>query len=943
MRFLYVLPVVLTGFAVGRTAGLAAALLALVTSEYVFVLPVFGLGAGSDSLPRIALFAIVLIGAALAGGYVRDAERNRQVLYDAERARARQQQTVAAIGHVALTQDDPAIVMERAVALAAQALGVEYAKVLELLPDRTALMLRAGHGFGPELVGTALVPAGPMSQAGYTLHSGGPVIVEDLRTEARFPGASLLHDHGVVSGISVAVQGAGRPYGIFGIHTQRRRTFTQDDVYFVQAMANVLGAALQRREAELALRETNERLRVAIEAGRFGTWQWDVTGGRIVWSSTLEAIHGMPPGAFGGTFEDFQRDIHPDDRTRVLEAVRRAAEGPGGYETEYRILWPDGSVHWVLARGIVLRSPQGRPVRMLGVCGDVTARKAAEQEREALLAQERQARADAEAARERLAFLAEASSALVSTLDYEETLSNVAALAVRRLADWCAVDLLREDGSLELVAIGHADPGKMTAVTGLHRTIPRDSRAAWGPQHVVRMGGSESYPLIPGTRGLETVPAEIRQAFPGLPSQAAMIVPLVAHGRTLGAITFAIGETGRRFGESDLQLAQELARRVALFVDNARLYHREHRIAVTLQQALLPAGMPEAVGLRLDAAYQPALADAEVGGDWYDAFRLQDGRIVLSIGDVAGHGLQAAVAMGLVRQAIRAAAYEGEQPANMRCRAGRLLHLSDATAMATALVGILDPATRLFIHASAGHPPALLVTQDGEVVKLVGGGLPLGTLLQPARTQVHVTELPLGALLVLYTDGLIEMNRKPLDGEARLEEVLRQVVRAPSLRPAQAVLDRMLAGQSGPDDVAILTIATDHAAPEEIDFRFPAIPSALPLIRQGVWQILRGTDLDPARVAALQVAVGEAANNVIEHAYGLSPGEIQIHAVRSPQRVAVEVRDTGRWRRPRADGGGRGLAIMLGLVDEVEIDSGNDGTTVRLAVRSAGQVEEVRA
>jgi anti-sigma regulatory factor (Ser/Thr protein kinase) len=279
----------------------------------------------------------------------------------------------------------------------------------------------------------------------------------------------------------------------------------------------------------------------------------------------------------------------------------------------------------------------------------------------------------------------------------------------------------------------------------------------------------------------------------------------------------------------------------------------------------------------------------------------------------------------------------------MLSRAGRLLHLSDATAMATALVGILDPASRLFTHASAGHPPALLVTQDGRVAKLAGGGLPLGTLLQSGQTQAHVMELPPGALLVFYTDGLIEMNRKPLDGEARLQEVLRQVVRAPSPRPAQAVLDRMLAGRSGPDDMAILTIATDHVAPEEIDFRFPAIPSALPLIRQGVRQILQSTDLEPARVAALQVAVGEAANNVIEHAYGLSPGEIQIHAVRSAQRVAVEVRDSGQWRRPRADGGGRGLAIIRGLVDEVEIDTGNDGTTVRLVMRWAGQVEEVRA
>ncbi len=174
------------------------------------------------------------------------------------RARARQQAAVAELGRRAIAGTDLAALMNDAVGLLAQTLEVEYAKVLELLPDGTALRLRAGVGWQEGFVGHATVGAGSDSQAGYTLLSGEPVIVEDLRTETRFHGPPLLHEHGVVSGMSVIIPGQDRPFGVLGAHTTRRRTFTQDDVHFLEAVANVLAEAIARKQAEEALRRSEK-------------------------------------------------------------------------------------------------------------------------------------------------------------------------------------------------------------------------------------------------------------------------------------------------------------------------------------------------------------------------------------------------------------------------------------------------------------------------------------------------------------------------------------------------------------------------------------------------------------------------------------------------------------------------------------------------------------
>jgi PAS domain S-box-containing protein len=312
------------------------------------------------------------------------------------RQRARQQAAVARLGQIALAENDLDRLLNQAVTMVAETLEVELCKALELLPGGSEVLLRAGVGWKPGLVGRGRVSTGLESQAGYTLASDQPVTVEDLRTETRFSGPPLLHDHGVVSGISCVIHAGeepgapapgraapdsgrdGRPWGVLGAHTRTRRAFTADDVNFLQAVANVLGSAIRQRRAELALQESQGHLSLAMIAGRMGAWDYEVASGRVTWSSTLEQIHGIPIGSFGGAFDDYQSDMHPEDRQRVLATIDRALSRREEYHAEYRIIRPDGATVWLEARGHVIVNEHGEPERLVGICADVTDRKQAD-------------------------------------------------------------------------------------------------------------------------------------------------------------------------------------------------------------------------------------------------------------------------------------------------------------------------------------------------------------------------------------------------------------------------------------------------------------------------------------------------------------------------------------------------------------------------------------
>src|SRR3954453_12163992 len=395
------------------------------------------------------------------------------------------------------------------------------------------------------------------------------------------------------------------------------------------------------------------------------------------------------------------------------------------------------------ARGRALAGRDGRTAVVAGLTADVT---------------DRRRREDA------LTFLAEASDALAGSLEPLLTMNEIARLAVPRLADWCAVQLASDpQGGFENVAVAHVDPDKVRWALELQERYPADPDAPTGVPQVIRSGRSELYPEIDeALLRAGAVDEEHLQIIMELRMTSAMVVPLRARERTLGAITFIFAESERQYSTHELELAEELGRRAGLALDHARLYDREHRTAETLQRALLPPTLPEIPGHELAARYLPGRADDHVGGDWYDAFALPDGRYGIAIGDIGGRGITAAALMGQVRNGLRAYALKAAGPgaamANLREMDEHLAEL----VFATLTYIVYDARTGTGVLSSAGHLPTLLL--DGSRGARSPGAPrcpPLG-MGAPAPCPEHEFELEPGGAFVLYTDGPVESRARSL-------------------------------------------------------------------------------------------------------------------------------------------------------------------------------------
>ncbi len=265
-----------------------------------------------------------------------------------------------------------------------------------------------------------------------------------------------------------------------------------------------------------------------------------------------------------------------------------------------------------------------------------------------------------------------------------------------------------------------------------------------------------------------------------------------------------------RIGDDDeeggvLCTCVETTKSVAREADYRTQADREHRASLAFQNAALPKRLPTVPGLTFDAMYEASGEDVFVGGDWYDAFRLLDGRVVVSVGDVIGNGLDAAVTMAAVRQAIRGAAQVFPEPAAVLDAADRALRSEQPDRIVTAFVGILDPLTLAFSYASAGHPPPMLRHPDGSVSELLAIDLPLGLRNEHGAGHDVTAVLPKGSLLVLYTDGLTESTRDVLEGERRLREVLASDGIHGSASAASTIRHAVLGAAT--DDVAIFTVS----------------------------------------------------------------------------------------------------------------------------------------
>lgn len=461
--------------------------------------------------------------------------------------------------------------------------------------------------------------------------------------------------------------------------------------------------------------------------------------------------------------------------------------------------------------------------------------------------------------------------------------------------------------------------------------------------------------------------AEVIEPLPALQRVAELVVPAFADGfaveledehlrygaTTLGAVgqpsafacelqvsdrcygTLRLVRTARPIDAADRALFAVLAQRCAFAIDSAQRLAREHHVAETLQRALLPDALPPGSSQRFDAAYRAATQEAIVGGDWYDAFPLPDGRIAFSIGDVAGHGLPAAIVMGEVRQAFRAAALDPKSPSLVLERANRIVNMRSTPVMVTALFGILEPATSSFTYACAGHPAPVLALADGIAEVLPGGGLPLG-IADAVDADDWTFTVPPGALLACYTDGITEHSHDVIAGESALLDALRREVIQRNPRPARSLIERVFGSAQNTDDAAVLIVATDDVFEPDFFFEFSAIPFAVPLARHALRRYAERAGFGDDRTFALVSTVGEAVANAVEHAYGRIVGNVRVRVRNRGTALDVSVEDQGRWKpAEKREERGRGLPLMRALADGVEIRTDQLRTLVHLTLSLA--------
>jgi anti-sigma regulatory factor (Ser/Thr protein kinase) len=492
-----------------------------------------------------------------------------------------------------------------------------------------------------------------------------------------------------------------------------------------------------------------------------------------------------------------------------------------------------------------------------------------------------------------------------------EVLDQVLALME---ADTAAVLLLDPSGRF-LVA---------TAARGLEAEVRQGARVAVGTGFAGRVA-AQRRPVVVDEVSASTV---VNPVLFTAGVRALVGVPLLAGDQLLGVLH--VGARGeRRFGPADAALLQAAADRVAPVL-RSRAREADRAAAQALHRSLWPAALPAVPGLDLAARYVPA-GTGGASGDWYDVLTVPTGAVWLVMGDVAGHGLPAAVAMGRLRSALRAYALETADPAELLRRLDRQVRHFDPGVMATVLCAVVDPTCGTMRLSSAGHPPPVVTVGTGPAATVeVPADLPLGVADDRPRRSASLL-LTRGATVCFFTDGLVERRGRSLDDGL---EVLRRTLHP---GPAEAVCATVMAALVGEvavdDDVAVLVArrTPDGGAPEDLELEAPAVPQSLQPLRHAtrVWLADAGIGRDHAGDVLL--AVGEAMANAVEHAYGPRRGTVSLRMWTDGTDVLAEVRDSGRWRAPRGRRErGRGLTLVTALCADVRIDRTDAGTTVVL-------------
>jgi GAF domain-containing protein len=420
-----------------------------------------------------------------------------------------------------------------------------------------------------------------------------------------------------------------------------------------------------------------------------------------------------------------------------------------------------------------------------------------------------EARLQAEAAHDQLGMLAELTQTLAATLDVEEALGHLAQAVTPRLADWCVISLVDVSGSIRHVGAAHHDPARSADVARFNELMITQLQPnslllqVYRTGTPIRSAGPTEADIRERTSNQEIIDITLRLGY-GSHLTAPITAPVSQ--RVLGTISLVNGHGRAAFTEADERTAVDIGRRAGLAIDNSRMYGQQRHVAEVLQQSMLTS-LPEIDDVELHARYLPAQDGAAVGGDWYDAFVQPDGSVMLAVGDVAGHDIEAAATMGQLRNLVRGDAFGRDD------EAGQLLSQVDRAVQGlrinTAATAVLarvrrDDDSYLVCFSNAGHPPPVLLLPDGTVEVWWTPVEPLLGLVMRAPRSTHERRVPAGATLLFYTDGLVEDPRELIDvGIDRLRSTLEGAADV----PAEELCTRLLAGATRRgDDIALLLI-----------------------------------------------------------------------------------------------------------------------------------------
>ena len=767
-------------------------------------------------------------------GFVRDItarkqiERERTSLLVRERdsrrdAEMAQQQTefIAEVGTVLDTALDYRRALEELARIAVPRLG-DWCVIDVLEADGSIARLAAAHA---DPARRALIddlreryPADPDAEQGlpYTIRTGESQLIPEVTSEMLEVGAiaqdedhaRVLGELGFKSAIVVPLRARGRILGAVGlaIGSDTDRRYAPEDLTYAEDLARRAALALDNSRLFTDLVRVGEELRRSrdeldfILAGVADGVTAQAPDGSLIYANdaavetlgydSVEELLAAPVHEIMGRFDVFGEDGAPFPVEHLPGRIALTGAKPDDAVVRFRVR-ATGEEQWSVVKATPILADDGTVLMAINVFEDITEHKESEL---------------------RARFLADAATVLANSLDYATTLQQVADLAIPSFADGCIVELADADGHLVPVAMANRDVDQVALMRELREQYPAEQDARRGVGHVFRTGDSELYAELDPAGLREGVPEDRQlEMLEALGVRSLMIVPMSTGGRRLGTIAFALSDSARRYDRADLSVAEELARRAAVAIDNARLYRERSYIARTLQESLLPPELPEVAGVEVAAKFHPAGEAFEVGGDFYDVFDTSHGWSVV-MGDVCGKGADAAAVTALARYTLRTLGIQETSPAEVLRKLNDALLRQRADrrfcTVAYASLQVNGGGSAEVCLSSGGHPLPYVLRADGRVETVGEPGTLLGVLPDVRLSDTSV-RLGRGDVMVLYTDGVTEARGPDgMFGADRLASVLASCAGLDAKSVAARIESAALEIQEGHprDDIAILAV-----------------------------------------------------------------------------------------------------------------------------------------